>query len=126
MRLVATWKQYKALYVVLDFFYRQDFIRFIISNHFPNKYTLKPTNSCIRTWFRRFLQLTKKKWVWSYQSRILLLSLKIIMPFSLVRNVYLSAEVRHLNVYLSTRRASKISTDMCLSSLKKVCEVAYF
>ena len=43
------------------------------------KYTLKPINSCIKTWFQIFPQITKKaqKWVYSYQSRISLLSLNM-------------------------------------------------
>ena len=38
-----------------------------------------------------------------------------VMPFSLVRNTYLSAGV-------AIRRVTKISANMCLSSLKNVCE----
>ena len=43
------------------------------------KYTLKPINSCIKTWFQIFLQIAKKpqKWVYSYQSIILLLHLNM-------------------------------------------------
>ena len=41
------------------------------------------------------------------------------VTFSWLRNAYLLAGV-------ATRRATKNSTDMCLSSLKNVCEVACF
>ena len=49
------------------------------------KCTWKPINSCIRTWFQISPQLTKKtqEWVYSYQSRILLLSLNIFYSFLL-------------------------------------------
>ena len=49
------------------------------------KCTWKPINSCIRTWFEISPQLTKKtqEWVYSYQSRILLLSLNIFYSFLL-------------------------------------------
>ena len=45
------------------------------------KDTLKPINDCIRTWFQISSHLTKKtqELVYSYQSRILLLSLKIFL-----------------------------------------------
>ena len=43
------------------------------------KNTLKSINGCIRTWFQISPHLTKKaqEWVYSYQTRILLLSLKM-------------------------------------------------
>ena len=43
----------------------------------------------------------------------------LFLSISLVRSVYLPAGV-------ATRRATKVSTNMCSSSLKKVCEVVYF
>ena len=42
----------------------------------------------------------------------------VAVSFSLVQNVYLSIKV-------ATRTATKISTNMCLSSLKNVLEAAY-
>ena len=57
--------------------------KILLNSVFPiiaaSKYTLKPINSCIETWFQIFSQITKKaqKWVYSYQSRILLLHLNI-------------------------------------------------
>ena len=41
----------------------------------------------------------------------------VTVPFSLVRNIYLSAGV--------ARRATRISTNMFLSSLRNVCEVGF-
>ena len=43
------------------------------------KYTLKLINSCIKTWFQIFPQITKKaqKWLYSYKSRISLLYLNM-------------------------------------------------
>ena len=68
--------------------------------------TLKPINCCIRTWFQIFPQLTKKaqEWVYSYQSGFY---------------CYLPSGV-------ATRRATTISTNMSLPSLKSVCKLTYF
>ena len=48
----------------------------------------------------------------------IVISENIIKPFSLVQNVYLSAGV-------ATGKATKISQNLCSSSLKNGCEVAY-
>ena len=74
-------QQYTALYVVQDLSINQTFLNSIFPIIVPaGKYTLKLINTCIKIWFQTFPQITKKgkKWLYSYQSRILSLYLNML------------------------------------------------
>ena len=77
MRLVPTCNNKQRLCCVrLLLSTRNSIISIIVP---AGKYTLKPISSCTKTLFQIFPQVTKKaqNWVYSYQSRILLLYLNM-------------------------------------------------
>ena len=109
------------------FSYRKGFIKFNISNHCPSTQIFIKTHRQLYQNMRSNISTVNKKdtrigLFISLQDFIVIFEnvlLFVIVPFSLVRNVYLSAGV-------ATRRATKISTNLCLSSLKNICEIPYF
>ena len=107
------------------------FLSTVIDNHFQLLFQqanihLKHINTYIRTWFRISSHLTKKAqdWIYSYQSRILLLSLNMFCSF-------LSCLCRWFGTFICLlewllEESLRFSMNICLSSLENICEVAYF